>query len=123
MRRGVPAAREGGDSPGHRFAREDDVEKWLGACVVVGLVGVLALGAYVFAGGQPQPQNEPSTAQAQSGAAPTACAACPGFLDKDTDGVCDLASDCHAAGRARGNGLCHRGGGQALGCQRRGPCH
>lgn len=99
------------------------MKKWLGVCVVVGLVGVLALGAYVFAGGQVGSQNELSAAQVQSGTAATSGSACPCFVDRNADGVCDLASDCHAAGRARGNGLCHRGGAQVLGCQRRGPCH
>jgi hypothetical protein len=100
------------------------VKKWSGVCVVVGLaVGLLILGAYVFAGGQVGSQNEPNAAQAQSGTAPADCSACPCFVDRNADGVCDVWKECHPAGQPSGSGLCHRSGGQVWGCQRRGPCH
>ena len=77
------------------------MKRFVPVFVVLGLVGLLALGAYASAGSQKPPSAELSAVHALSGHTQADCSACPRFSDEAGDGVCDHAATCHP-GQAEG---------------------
>ena len=63
--------------------------------VVLGLVGLLALGALASASGPAQPSGDRGAVQAQSGTAQADCTTCPRVADEAGDSMCAHAAVCH----------------------------